>query len=80
MKEELFPLYLRAKICLATNGYIIIIEITKSLSSNGRLSKLWNVIKEQCFEIYEDEERGDLHLLKQVKLEELEIDVSLRKA
>ena len=46
-----------AKRCLVTNGILIIAETTKSLK--GRLSKLRDVIKEEGFEIYTDEEKGD---------------------
>jgi hypothetical protein len=53
-----WPEYLtEAKRCLATNGYLLIAETTKSIKR--RLSKLRDVIKQQGFEIYEDEERGD---------------------
>jgi hypothetical protein len=46
-----------AKRCLATNGYLLIAETTKSMG--GRLSILRDVLREQGFEIYADEERGD---------------------
>jgi len=39
-----------AKRCLATNGYLLIAETTKSLSASGRLSRLRDVIKENGFE------------------------------
>jgi superfamily II DNA or RNA helicase len=51
-----------AKRCLATNGYLLIAETTKSLK--GRLSKLRDIIKQQGFEIYEDEERGDFTFIE----------------
>jgi SAM-dependent methyltransferase len=52
--------YIReAKRCLATNGYLLIAEITKSLAENGRLSTLRDVLKEEGFEIYQDEERRE---------------------
>jgi len=41
---------------LATNGYLLIVETTKSIKA--RLSKLKEVIELQGFEIYSDEERG----------------------
>jgi SAM-dependent methyltransferase len=51
-----------AKRCLVTNGILIIAETTKSLK--GRLSKLRDLIKEQGFEIYSDEERGDFTFIE----------------
>ena len=53
-----------AKRCLATNGYLLIAETTKSLSASGRLSRLRNVIKENGFEIYNDEQRGDFTFIE----------------
>ena len=46
-----------AKRCHATNGYLLIVETTKSMSASDRLSRLRNVIKENGFEIYNDEQR-----------------------
>jgi superfamily II DNA or RNA helicase len=46
-----------AKRCLATNGYLLIAETTKSMK--GRLSKLKEVIEQQGFDIYNEEEKGD---------------------
>lgn len=51
-----------AKRCLATNGYLLIAETTKSLK--GRLSNIREVIKEKGFEIYTDEERGDFTFIE----------------
>ncbi|HEU4445421.1 MAG TPA: helicase-related protein [Nitrososphaeraceae archaeon] len=51
-----------AKRCLATNGYLLIAETTKSLK--GGLSKLRDVLREQGFEIYTDEERGDFTIIE----------------
>ena len=51
-----------AKRCLATNGYLLIAETTKSLK--GRLSKLRDILREQGFEIYTDEERGDFTVIE----------------
>jgi superfamily II DNA or RNA helicase len=53
---------IEAKRCLATNGYLLIAETTKSLK--GRLSKLRDVLIEQGFEIYTDEERGDFTFIE----------------
>jgi 16S rRNA G1207 methylase RsmC len=55
-------LFVEAKRCLATNGYLLIAETTKSLK--GRLSKIRDVIKEKGFEIYTDEERGDFTFIE----------------
>ena len=51
-----------AKRCLVTNGILMVAETSKSLK--GRLAKLRDVIKEQGFEIYIDEERGDLTFIE----------------
>lgn len=51
-----------AKRCLATNGYLLIADTTKSVK--GRLSKLREVVKNQGFEIYSDEEKGDFTLIE----------------
>ena len=57
-----------AKRCHATNGYLLIAETTKSVSASGRLSRLRNVIKENGFEIYNDEQldeqRGDFTVIE----------------
>jgi hypothetical protein len=53
---------IEAKRCLATNGYLLIAETTKSLK--GRLSKLRDVLREQGFEIYTYEERGDFTVIE----------------
>jgi hypothetical protein len=52
-----------AKRCLVTNGILVIAETTKSLVK-GRLSNLRDIIKEQGFEIYSDEERGDFTFIE----------------
>jgi hypothetical protein len=51
-----------AKRCLATNGYLLIAETTKSM--NGRLSKLKGVIEQQGFDIYNEEEKGDFTFIE----------------
>ena len=53
-----------AKRCLATNGYLLIAETTKSFRHGGRLFSLRDVIKKQGFEIYTDEERGDFTFIE----------------
>jgi cyclopropane fatty-acyl-phospholipid synthase-like methyltransferase len=51
-----------AKRCLVTNGILIIAETTSSLER--RLSKLRDVIKEEGFDIYTNEERGDFTFIE----------------
>ena len=46
-----------AKRCLATNGYLLVAETTNSMK--GRLSNLPDKIKEEGFEIYSIDEKGD---------------------
>jgi len=50
------------KRCLATNGYLLIADTTKSI--RGRLSKLRDRIKKQGFDIYSDEEKGDFTFIE----------------
>jgi hypothetical protein len=47
---------------LATNGYLLIGETTKSLK--GRLFKLREVIQQNGFEIYVEEEKGDFTFIE----------------
>jgi hypothetical protein len=64
---ENWPDYIaEAKRCLAKNGLLFIAETTKSLAA--RLSELRNVIKDQGFEIYSDEERGNFTFVDARKL------------
>jgi ribosomal RNA-processing protein 8 len=51
-----------AKRCLATNGYLLIAETTKSMK--GRLSKLKEEILKQGFDIYGEEEKGDFTFIE----------------
>ena len=51
-----------AKRCLATNGYLLIAETTKSMK--GRLSKLKEVIENEGFDIYNLEEKGDFTFIE----------------
>jgi len=53
---------LSAKRCLATNGYLLIAETTKSMK--GRLSKLRGVIEQQGFDVYNEEEKGDFTFIE----------------
>jgi cyclopropane fatty-acyl-phospholipid synthase-like methyltransferase len=53
-----------AKRCLATNGYLLIAEITKSLAENGRLFNLRDVLRDEGFEIYQDQEGGDFTFIE----------------
>lgn len=55
-----------AKRCLVKNGYLLIAETTKSLKS--RLTRLRDVLKEQGFEIYMDEERSQFTFIEARKL------------
>ena len=57
MGRNWFDYIIEAKRCLATNGYLLIAETTKSMK--GRLSNLRDIITRQGFEIYVDDERGD---------------------
>ena len=51
-----------AKRCLATNGYLLIAETTKSVK--GRMSNIRDIIRKQGFDIYSDEERGDFTFIE----------------
>jgi ubiquinone/menaquinone biosynthesis C-methylase UbiE len=51
-----------AKRCLVTNGILIIAETTKSMK--GRLSNLRDEIQKQGFDMYLDEERGDITFIE----------------
>ena len=51
-----------AKRCLATNGYLLIAETTKSVK--GRMSTIRDIIKKQGFDIYSDEEKGDFTFIE----------------
>jgi superfamily II DNA or RNA helicase len=53
-----------AKRCLATNGSLLIAETTKSLTGNGRLSRLRDVLKEEGFDTYQDEPHGDFTFIE----------------
>ena len=59
---------LEAKRCLCTRGSMLIADTTESLSNEGRLSKLRDVIKEQRFVIDLDEARGDFTFIEATKL------------
>jgi 16S rRNA G1207 methylase RsmC len=51
-----------AKRCLHTNGFLFIAETTKSMK--GRLSKLKEVIEQNGFQIYSEEEKGDFTFIE----------------
>ncbi|CAN5524520.1 hypothetical protein BH18THE1_BH18THE1_05290 [soil metagenome] len=51
-----------AKRCLATNGYLLIAETTKSMK--GRLSSLKEVIQQHGFDIYNEEEKADFTFIE----------------
>jgi Hypothetical methyltransferase len=57
---------IEAKRCLVKNGCLLIAETTKSLKP--RLSKLRDVLKEQGFEIYSDEERSQFTFIEARKV------------
>jgi superfamily II DNA or RNA helicase len=59
---------IEAKRCLCTRGSLLVAHTTESLSSDGRLSKLRDVIKEQGFVIDLDEIRGDFTFIEAIKL------------
>jgi len=64
---ENWPEYIiEAKRCLTKNGLLFIAETTKSLS--GRLYGLREILKEQRFEKYSDEEKGDLTFIEARRL------------
>ncbi|HEU4823513.1 MAG TPA: hypothetical protein VFS97_08830 [Nitrososphaeraceae archaeon] len=43
---------------------MLIAETTKSFRPGGRLSRLRDIVKEQGFEIYTDEEKGDFTFIE----------------
>jgi superfamily II DNA or RNA helicase len=55
-----------ARRCLATNGYLFISETTNALQ--GRLSSLRDVLRQEGFEIYEDNELGNFTFIESRKL------------
>jgi multimeric flavodoxin WrbA len=58
-----WPDYIKeAKRCLHTNGFLFIAETTKSM--NGRLSNLREVISQNGFDIYREEEKGDFTFIE----------------
>jgi hypothetical protein len=58
-----WPDYIKeAKRCVATNGYLLIAETTKSIK--GRLSKLKEVIQLYGFDVYNEEEIGDFTFIE----------------
>jgi ubiquinone/menaquinone biosynthesis C-methylase UbiE len=60
-----YPEYItEAKRCLVTNGTLIIAETTKSLKEGRRLCNLRQVLTEQGFDIYSDEEKGDFTFIE----------------
>jgi len=62
MEKNWSDYIVEAKRCLATNGYLLIAETIKSLRT--RLSNLRDILKQQGFEIYTDEERGDFTFIE----------------
>jgi hypothetical protein len=66
MGENWRDYIIEAKRCLAKNGLLFVAETTRSL--RARLSELRNLITEQGFEIYSNEERGDFTFIEARKL------------
>ena len=63
LMEENWPEYIvEVKRCLTQHGLLFIAETTKSLS--GRLQRLKEILKEQGFEKYSDEEKGDFTFIE----------------
>ena len=60
---ENWPDYIiEARRCLTKNGLLFIADTTKSLSA--RLTRLYDVLKDQHFEIYSKEERADFTFIE----------------
>ena len=60
-----WPEYIsEAKRLLATNGYLLIAETTKSLASGTRISRLREVLTQEGFEIHIDEGKGDFTFIE----------------
>ena len=57
---------MEARRCLAVNGYLLLAETTKSLRT--RLASLKEVLVQEGFEIYLDEERGDFTFIEARKI------------
>jgi hypothetical protein len=56
-------------LCLATDGYMVIVQTTKSLSGIGRFpNKEKKKQRSNIFEIYKDEERGDYRFIEASKI------------
>jgi hypothetical protein len=62
MGENWLDYIIEARRCLTKNGLLYIAETTKSLSA--RLTRLYDVLKEQGFEIYSTEERGEFTFIE----------------
>ena len=60
---ENWPDYIiETKRCLTKNGLLFIADTTKSL--NGRLHSLREILEEQGFEKYSDDEKGDFTFIE----------------
>jgi hypothetical protein len=66
MSENWLDYIVEAKRCLTKNGLLFIAETTKSLSR--RLHNLREILEEQGFEKYSDEEKGDFTFIEARKL------------
>lgn len=68
MGKNWYDYIIEAKRCICTRGSILITETTESLSNDGRLSNLRDVIKEHGYVIDLDEARGDFTFIEATKL------------
>lgn len=66
MEENWSDYIIEARRCLAKDGLLIIAETTRSL--DGRLRNLREIVKEQGFEVYSDEVRGDFTFIEAMKI------------
>jgi hypothetical protein len=66
MGENWRDYIMEEKRCLAKNGLLFVVETTRSLGA--RLSEFRNIITDQAFEIYSDEEKGDYTFIEARKI------------
>ncbi|MGH9983394.1 MAG: hypothetical protein ACRD8W_05490 [Nitrososphaeraceae archaeon] len=66
MEKNWHEYIIEVKRCLTKNGLLFIAEMTKSLS--GRLHRLREILEEQGFEKYSDEEKGDFTFIEARRL------------
>jgi hypothetical protein len=64
-----WPEYIKeARRCLAKNGYLMIAQTSRELNEDERLHSLRDIIREEGFEIYSEEQRGDVTFIEARKL------------